>query len=100
MISWPRVNFVNKLFVISDKMQTLKRVIIVVAACLGVAGAQLDNCDEEKWLPEGSAYTSPPECVEYDGSLVPNCGEFIVDDRTSYFHVHEYSKSLVFFLQY
>jgi len=74
-------------------METLQRVTLVVVAFIGLAGAQLDNCDEEKWLPEGTAYESPPECVEYDGSLVPDCGEFIVDDKTSYFHVHEFNCS-------
>ena len=81
-------------------METLQRVTLVVVALIGLAGAQLDNCDEEKWLPEGTAYESPPECVEYDGSLVPDCGEFIVDDKTSYFHVHEFSKSLLSLLPY
>ena len=53
-----------------------------------------ENCDEEKWLPEGSEYTGPgpDECVPYDGSLIPDCGEFITNNVTSYFHVHEYSK--------
>jgi len=74
-------------------MEPLKWLPIVLVACIGLVSAQVENCDESKWLPEGSEYTSPPECVEYDGSLVPDCGEFIVDDRTSYFHLHEYNCS-------
>jgi len=73
-------------------MVALKWVNIVIYICVGIAVAQEENCDTEKWLPEGEG-TSHEECVEYDGSLVPDCGEFIQNDVTSYYHVHEYNCS-------
>lgn len=74
-------------------MATLKWVAIVLAASIGFAAAQQENCDQEKWLPEGSEYTGSDECVPYDGSLIPDCEEFLQNDKTSYFHVHEYNCS-------
>ena len=35
-----------------------------------------------------------PHCVEFDGSLVPDCGKYLVNNVTSYYHIHEYSKFL------
>jgi len=72
-------------------MATLQWLTIVLAACMGLALAE-ENCDEEKWLPQGEG-TSHEGCVEYDGSLVPDCGEFLQNDKTSYYHVHEYNCS-------
>ena len=72
-------------------MAKLKWVSIVLSLCVGLAVAQEENCDTEKWLPEGQG-TSHEGCVEYDGSLVPDCGEFLQNNVTAYFHVHEYSK--------
>jgi len=73
-------------------MAKLKWVSIVLSLCVGLAVAQEENCDTEKWLPEGQG-TSHEECVEYDGSLVPDCGEFLQNNVTAYFHVHEYNCS-------
>ena len=72
-------------------MASLRWLFIVVTFCMGLAVAQEENCDYDKWLPEGEG-TSHEGCVEYDGSLVPDCGEFIQNEVTSYYHVHEYSR--------
>ena len=71
--------------------QVLLLAIVLAAAYMDLGMAQEENCDTEKWLPEGEG-TSHEGCVEYDGSLVPDCGEFIHNEVTSYYHVHEYSK--------
>jgi len=34
-----------------------------------------------------------PHCVEFDGSLVPDCGKYLVNNVTSYYHIHEYNCS-------
>ena len=73
-------------------MAPFKWVTIVLAAGIGVAAAKEENCDAQHWLPEGSDYTGSDECVPYDGSLIPDCGEFLVNNVTSYYHVHEFSK--------
>ena len=46
-------------------------------------------------MPPGTEINQNPNCVEYDDSLIPDCGVFIVDDVTSYYHIHEYS--MIFF---
>jgi len=76
-------------------MVNFKWTIVFLALFISSCMAIEENCDEEKWLPEGSEYTGPgpDECVPYDGSLIPDCGEFITNNVTSYFHVHEYNCS-------
>jgi len=62
---------------------------IVFALIFGCAvAAPLETCDETSWLPPGSNPGSG-DCVQYDGSLVPNCAYFL-NNHTSYYHVHEY----------
>ena len=64
---------------------------IVFALIFGCAvAAPLETCEETSWLPPGSNPGSG-DCVQYDGSLVPNCAYFL-NNHTSYYHVHEYGK--------
>jgi len=51
------------------------------------------NCNNKFWLPIGSVPPSNPECEEYDGSLLPDCGKYQQNNITSYYHVHEYNCS-------
>ena len=71
-------------------MSPHKMVLLVLLSCTVVTAALVENCEEEKWLPEGTDYTSPPKCEDYDGTLLPDCGHFVTDERTSYYHVHQY----------
>ena len=44
---------------------------------------------EPGYVPEENEY-----CVPFDGSLVPDCGKYLVNNVTSYYHIHEYRKFL------
>ena len=52
------------------------------------------NCDIQGWLAPDYVPPENPHCVEFDGSLVPDCGKYLVNNVTSYYHIHEYSKFL------
>ena len=56
---------------------------------------EIENCDVQHWLPEGSELPSNPNCAHYDGSRIPDCGQYQVNDETSYYHIHEYSKHTI-----
>ena len=43
--------------------------------------------------PKDSVPEDNPQCVDYDGSQVPDCGHYLQNDITSYYHIHEYSQS-------
>ena len=49
------------------------------------------NCDKDHWLPVGTVPPDNPHCVEFDGSLIPDCGQYNLNNQTSYYHIHEYS---------
>jgi len=72
-----------------DKMSASASVLLFILVGL----AQADNCDKDHWMPPGTEINQNPNCVEYDDSLIPDCGVFIVDDVTSYYHIHEYNCS-------
>merc|ERR1712121_461432 len=49
------------------------------------------NCLPGAWLPEGSEIDMGEDCLEYDGSLLPDCSKFSGQvNTTSFYHVHEY----------
>ena len=52
------------------------------------------NCDKDHWLPVGTVPPDNPHCVEFDGSLIPDCGQYNLNNQTSYYHIHEYSACL------
>jgi len=68
--------------------------IFIAFSIFSSANSQdIDNCDILHWLPEGSVPPSNPECTPYDGSLIPDCGQYELNNQTSYYHIHEYNCS-------
>ena len=47
------------------------------------------------WEPVGTIPPDNPECVAYDDSLLPDCGQYDYNLATSFYHVHEYSKGYI-----
>jgi len=52
-----------------------------------------ENCDYMLWEPVGTIPPDNPECVAYDDSLLPDCGQYDYNLATSFYHVHEYNCS-------
>merc|ERR1711976_574120 len=51
------------------------------------------NCDIQGWMEPGYVPPENPDCHPFDGSLVPDCGKYLVNNVTSYYHIHEYNCS-------
>jgi len=74
----------------SVSMNTIA-IIMSLLICL-VMTEPLENCKEKFLSADESADPGLPECLPYDGSLLPNCMYFL-NNYTSYYHLHEYNCS-------
>ena len=71
--------------------------VFSVAIFLGVGLTAGQNlvCQKEVWHPADSNPPYNHECMEYDGSLIPDC-DYFLNNYTSYYHVHEYGKRYLY----
>merc|ERR1712110_841857 len=62
--------------------------LVIFISPLALAEDDL-NCDIQGWLEPGYVPPENPNCHPFDGSLVPDCGKYLVNNVTSYYHIHE-----------